>query len=106
MIFNKQQRIVTLAVTVSVSGKLLAPFLIFKGQQNGCIEQCEFVTYPAAGKYACQPKAWMDEVLMNEWIETVLAPLKASWDENNPSLQPPILVLDAYHVHQMGSVFN
>ena len=28
---------VTLAVMVTASGKLLTPFLIFKGQQNGCI---------------------------------------------------------------------
>ena len=44
---------VTLAVTVTVSRKLLMPFLIFKGQQNGRIAQCKFVTYPAAGKNAC-----------------------------------------------------
>jgi hypothetical protein len=64
------------------------------------------MTYPAAGKYACQPKAWMDEALMNEWIGIVLTPWKADRDANNLSLQPPILVLDAYHVHQMGSVVN
>jgi hypothetical protein len=57
---------VTLAVTVTASGKLLTPFLIFKGQRNGRIAQCKFVTYTAAGKYTCQAKAWMDETLMNE----------------------------------------
>ena len=97
---------VTLAVTVTASGKLLTPFLIFKGQRNGRIVQREFMTYPAAGKYACQPKAWMDEALMNEWIDVILTPWKADRDANNPSLQPPILVLDAYRVHQMGSVVN
>ena len=43
---------------------------------------------------------------MNEWIDIVLMPWKADLDANNPSLQPPILVLDAYHVHQMDSVIN
>ena len=43
---------------------------------------------------------------MNEWIDIVLMPWKADRDANNPSLQPPILVLDAYRVHQMGSVVN
>jgi len=82
------------------------PFLIYKGQRNGHNEQREFVTYPAAGKYACQHKAWMDEALMNEWIGIVLMPWKANCDANNPSLQPPILVLDAYHVYQLGLVDN
>ena len=43
---------------------------------------------------------------MTEWIDVVLMPWKADRDANNPSLQPPILVLDAYRVHQMGSVVN
>jgi hypothetical protein len=97
---------VTLAVTVTASGKLLTPFLIFKGQENGCIAQCKFVTYPAAGKYACQPKAWMNNALINEWIDIVLMPWKTNRDGNNPSLQPSILVLDVYRVHQMGLVVN
>ena len=51
---------VTLADTVTAGGKMLRPFLIFKGKQNGHIIMCEFSTYPIAGKYACQDKAWMD----------------------------------------------
>ena len=89
---------VTLAVTVTTSEKLLMPFLIFKGQRNGRIAQHEFVTYLAAGKYACQPKAWLDKALMNKWIDIILMPWKADCDANSPSLQPPILVL--------GSVVN
>jgi hypothetical protein len=48
----------------------------------------------------------MDETMMNEWIDVVLKPWKDARDENNPSIQPPILVLDAYRVHQMGSIVN
>ena len=48
----------------------------------------------------------MDEALMNEWIEIVLILWKANCNGNNLSLQPPILVLDAYCVQQMGSVIN
>jgi hypothetical protein len=33
-------------------------------------------------------------------------PWKADHNANNPSLQTPILVLDVYHIHQMGSVVN
>ena len=43
---------------------------------------------------------------MNEWIDIILMPWKADHDANNPYLQPPILVLDAYCVHQMGSVVD
>lgn len=96
---------ITLAATVTASGKMLPPFLIFKGTRNGRISR-EFVTFPAEGKYACQPKAWMDEGMMNAWIEVILKPWKDHRDANNPSIQPPILVLDAYNVHQMGSVVN
>jgi hypothetical protein len=93
---------VTLAVAVTASGKLLPPFLIFKGQRHGTAR--EFATCPGEGKYACQPKAWMDKAMMNEWIDVVLKPWKDDRDASNPSIQPPIIVLDAYHVHQMGLV--
>jgi hypothetical protein len=103
---TSDMKCVTLSVTVTTSGKLLMPFLIFKGWQNGCIAQHQFVTYPTAGKYACQPKAWMDEALMNEWIDIILTPSKSNCNANNPLLQPSILVLHAYHVHQMGLAIN
>ena len=97
---------VTLAATVTASGKMLPPFLIFKGKPNGRIAMREFSTYPVGGKYACQEKAWMNEEKMHEWIDVVLAPWKADRDENNMSGEPPLLILDAYRVHQMGSVVN
>jgi len=56
--------------------------------------------------HACQPKAWMDEEMMNEWIDAVLQPWKEQPDANNPSIQPHILILDAYRVHQIRSVVN
>jgi hypothetical protein len=48
----------------------------------------------------------MDEVRMHEWAGAVLKPWKDAQDANNPSLQPPIIILDAYRVHQIGSVMN
>ncbi len=97
---------VTLAATVTASGKMLPPFLVFKGQPNGRIATREFATYPSLGVYACQEKAWMDEVRMHQWIAKVLAPWKVERDANNPSPEPPLLILDAYRVHLMGSVVN
>jgi hypothetical protein len=48
----------------------------------------------------------MDELKMNEWIDTILQLWKANRDDNNPSVEPPILILDVYRVHQMGLVVN
>jgi hypothetical protein len=92
----------TLAATVTGSGKLLTPFLIFKGKSNGRIAAKELQTYPNECIYACQEKAWMDEVMMHKWIDLVLIPWKES---RNPGVIP-VLILDAYRVHMMGSVVN
>jgi hypothetical protein len=45
---------VTLAATVTASGKMLSPFLIFKGKPNGRIAMWEFSTFPTQAQYACQ----------------------------------------------------
>jgi hypothetical protein len=95
---------VTLGVTVSTSGKMLTPFIIFKGKPNGCIALQEFGTYPDAGKYACQEKAWIDEFKMNDWIDVVLWPWTEHQDANNPFVEPPIIIFHVNCVDQMGSV--
>ncbi len=48
----------------------------------------------------------MDNAKMNEWIDAVLQPWKVGRDANNPSVEPPILILDAYRIHHMGTVVN
>jgi hypothetical protein len=52
---------VTVAATVTASGKRLPPVMICKGAPKGRIASHKFVTYPATGKYACQRKAWKDK---------------------------------------------
>jgi hypothetical protein len=81
---------------------MLTPFLIFNAQLRRRITSYEFATRPAIGKYACQSKAWIDEVVLTEWINIVLKLCNYACDVNNPSIQPPIILLDAYHMHQMG----
>jgi hypothetical protein len=51
----------TFAMTVTSSGKILKPILIFKGAQNGRIVQCEHPAFKDDMIYLCQPNAWMDE---------------------------------------------
>ena len=87
---------VTVAATVTTSGKMLTSFMIFKGAPNGCIAMREFATYPVAGKYACQSKAWMDETNINLWIDHVLKLYKDKKDERNPFGPHLVLILNAY----------
>ena len=44
----------TFAMTMTASGKLLKPLLVFKGTPEGRIKQREFPTYPSEMVYACQ----------------------------------------------------
>jgi hypothetical protein len=85
---------------------MLTVFIISICKPNGCIALQEFGTYQDPGKYACQGEAWMDEPKMNEWIDVVLWPWKEHPDANNTSVEPSIIIRDAYPVHQMGSVVN
>jgi hypothetical protein len=93
---------VTLAITVDTSGKMLPPMLIFKGVTNGCIANREFGMYPDHGHYGCQKKAWMDEEMMHKWIDLVLVP----WRQMTTPDIVPLLILDTYRVHMMGTVVN
>ena len=47
---------VTLAAAVKASGWMLPPMFIFKGAQNGCIVNREFVMFPEGGHYVFQKK--------------------------------------------------
>ena len=63
----------TVAVTVTASGKMLPPMIIFKGKPGGRIER-EFDSYPTGAVYMVQERAWMNEVCMMEWVQRVLSP--------------------------------
>ena len=51
----------TAAITVTASGKMLLPLIVFKGAKNGRIIKKEFPTFDKSMYYACQENAWMDE---------------------------------------------
>ena len=93
-------KIATLAATVTMSGEVLLPLLIFKGAKNGRIEKNELPTLPPVCLYAVQKKAWMDESMMNVWIEQVLSP----WKDTLPPNVVPLLILDSFCVHMMGGI--
>ena len=52
---------VTCAMTVTASGSVLTPMLIFKGATGGRIEKREVPTCVKDILYGVQPNAWMDE---------------------------------------------
>jgi DDE superfamily endonuclease len=51
-------------MTVTASGKVLKPVIIFKGDQDGQIVQRGFPNYEDDMVYLCQRAAWMDEAAM------------------------------------------
>jgi len=92
---------VMLAVAVDAGGHMLPPMLIFKGAAKGRIASREIGTFPDGGHYACQKKG-MDDEMMHKWIDLVLIP----WKNSKAPGIAPILVLDAYRVHMMGTIVH
>jgi len=90
----------TFAMTVTASGKVLQPVLVFKGKPKGRIVQKELTNFPKDILYQCQENAWMDESVMLFWVENVLRP----YVEKAPENIVPILFLDSYRCHMMASV--
>jgi hypothetical protein len=74
----------------------------FQGKTDDRIASKELQSFPDDCFYACQQKAWMDEKMMNLWIDLVLVP----WKNTRKQGIVPILILDAYRVHMMGSIVN
>ena len=58
------------------------------------------IHHPQEMKYAMQPKAWFDEATMLDWVDDVLKPYVAT----APVGIIPILFLDSFKVHLLGSV--
>jgi hypothetical protein len=90
---------VTVSLTVTASGDMLAPLFVFKGKSGGRTER-EFRNYGPGGIYSVQEKAWMDQSIMMNRIENVLKPYVLT----APSGIQPILFLDSYRCHMMSSV--
>ena len=60
----------------------------------------EFDAYPTTNHYRCHENAWMDERVMLAWVDEVLVPYVATAPDNIV----PLLILDSYRCHMMGSV--
>ena len=90
----------TVAVTITSSGLLLPSMVVFKGKADGRIAKTEFGDYPTTHQWRCQDNAWMDERVMISWVDEILKPYVADAPEDII----PLLILDSYRCHMMGSV--
>ena len=71
-----------------------------EGTKTGTIAARELPMHPPELHYCTQPKAWFDEATMLDWVANVLAPYVAT----APHGVVPILFLDSFKVHLMGTV--
>lgn len=79
---------ITAVLCITASGKLLPPFVIFKGKT---LRPLKKVGVPD-GVFCCtQVKAWMDETKMIEWINKVWSPYVSG--------KPALLSLDTFSAH-------
>jgi hypothetical protein len=69
---------------------------------NETITRREVPTLPTGIVYRLNKKAWFNEQIMLDWVEHVLTPYIAM----APSGIIPILLLDQFKVHRMGSIVN
>ena len=90
----------TVALTVSASGEMLTPMVVYKGTWQGRIATREIRDHPQGMKYVMQPKAWFDEATMLDWVNVVLRPYVVT----APVGIIPILFLDWFKMHLLGSV--
>jgi hypothetical protein len=88
----------TVVLAVTMNGKKLKPFIIFKGSPTGRIVR-EFRNYPEGAHYACQKRNWMDIGTMNEWIRLV-------WKQEINGALPSYLLWDVFAVHKMPAVIE
>lgn len=92
-----------MCLSISLSGKKLEPFVIYKGKPGKTNEKKanENNGYSAGCKYCFQERAWNDEMAMLIWIELVLKPYL---NTNKDGLSH--LIIDDYSSHKTPNVLK
>jgi DDE superfamily endonuclease len=92
----------TVCCAVTKSGHKLPCLVIFKGTSNGRLARAASAFTEKHGKGECvfayQSNSWCDERTMLLWVEAILKPYMQK------HTAPGLVMLDAFKVHQMGSV--
>ena len=84
---------ITAALCCTAAGKLLPPFVIFKGKTKRALKK---VKIPSGAVCTTQVNAWMDEERMLEWIDKVWSPYVRG--------KPALLALDTFTGHLTETV--
>ena len=92
----------TAALTCNAAGDFLRPMIIFKGTANGRIVKTELPSFDPTSDYLCQKNAWMDERCMLIWADECLGSYLRL--RPPPAGIVPVILLDSYRCHLMGSV--
>ena len=82
---GSEKRHVTVVLAVSAAGDVLPPMIVFKGVRKLKLN------VPKGWVVTVQPKAWMDETLMVQWVKEILLP----FTKKNRSL----CILDSFRGH-------
>lgn len=100
---NSSNRCTTM-IGCTATGKLLPPFVIWKGSTKTTgriLRECEDPVGHGLAEgitYTVQEKAWMDEARMLQWVDTVWKPFADSVDG------PTMLILDECSSHLTAAV--
>ena len=90
---SSEKNRITVALCCTSSGKLLPPFIIFKGKTKRLLKKMKL---PSGAVCSTQVKAWMDEERMLEWIDKV-------WSLYVQG-KPALLTLDTFSGHLTKAV--
>ena len=85
---NSEKNRITAVLCCTAAGKLLLPFIIFKGKTKRPLQK---VNIPSGAVCTTQVNAWMDEERMLEWIDKVWSPYVKG--------KPVLLSLDTFSGH-------
>jgi len=93
----------TVMLGVTADGHKFPPYVIYKGAMGGRVakelRKAEDHGYSGGCIYRVQPKAWMNEELMLEWVEHVWKPFTVA--KGN---KITLLMVDQFAVHSMPTV--
>jgi hypothetical protein len=92
----------TAALMCTAAGNFLRPMIIFKGTAKGRIMKNELPTFNPTSDYLCQNNSWMDERCMLVWAVECLGSFLLL--RPPPAGIVPVILLNSYRCHLMGSV--
>ena len=92
---NSEKNRITAVLCCTAAGKLLLPFIIFKGKTKHPLQK---VNIPSGAVSTTQVNAWMDEEWMLEWIDKVWSPYVKG--------KPALLSLNTFSGHLTSVVMQ